>query len=994
MSTPRLISPLLDNFIMGEPIFDQGGIRILPAMEQTKNEKYIVKIISIPASQSQVDALLITGAYKDSDAVNGYFAELADAVVREAGVLSTLSNAGGFDGYENMQVVPMDDGNGYDVYLLATYRPTWDRVSQQKTVTQLDGYNMALDLCAALSVARRNGYLYVNLKPESVSVSASGSYRICDLGLIGLEYLQYSSMPTGCFSVYTAPEITDAYSSLNATIDVYALGMMLYELFNGGLPFDGAQPANTEYPAPAYAEEEFGQILLKAIHPNPAERWQDPTEMGQAIVSVMQRKGVSDAPIIPVPELDEAAAISADEPQIEEEPKVEVTQPDEVQTEEYVSAEETEVSTEEIITEVTENADEALSEETEDVPAVDAVNAQEESIQETDAIVADADVDKDDAEPETPEEVAAPAEDTNEPEVSNEDDAPAEDTDDILYEADKLIAALQIDTDDNQSDENYEQLAIEEVADNEEEMTEESPSVDLENDEQMPPAKKSGKRKIVVICSVVLAALLLIGGLFFYRHIYLQEIDDLSVSGAADSITIKVSSGTESSKLSVICTDANGNKIEAPLVNYQATISGLAADTEYTVSLRIDGFHKLFGETEYTYISPKKTVISDFTVLNGAEEGSAEVSYQLSGPTDGIWSVTFIGDDEEPHVITAAEGKATVVGLTVGKEYTVSLSSSASLYLDEEAKLTFTPGPVIKPVDPYIQSCIDGKLTVVWSAGENTDNLSWIVRCYNEEGFSDEATVNETAATFNVPDDKKAYTVEISAVGQSIKEVLTVTENAVTLTGFTVDTSKPGAITLNWTSSGNIPEGGYKITYTVDDIPAEATLNTTSNSLTLKSAVPNAVHVFTFASVSGQSVLSAPVSATATGMSYYSNFGVHTNMLRFNLCPRPNKTNWAYSDVKSSSYTTVFAVDQKASLVCRILTMYYTSSVPVVTQYVFRDANNKVVHFCSVEKPWGSNWYNGFGTFDIPSLPDNPGTYTMDMYFDGGLVYNTGITIK
>ena len=61
MSTPRLISPLLDNFLMGEPIYDKCGVRLCPAMEEGKDDKYIVKIISIPANQSQVDALLITG---------------------------------------------------------------------------------------------------------------------------------------------------------------------------------------------------------------------------------------------------------------------------------------------------------------------------------------------------------------------------------------------------------------------------------------------------------------------------------------------------------------------------------------------------------------------------------------------------------------------------------------------------------------------------------------------------------------------------------------------------------------------------------------------------------------------------------------------------------------------------------------------------------------------------------------------------------------------
>ena len=67
MSAPKLISPLLDNFVMGEPFYDENGIRILPAMEEGKEERYIVKIVSIPANQNQVDALLITGAYKDAE---------------------------------------------------------------------------------------------------------------------------------------------------------------------------------------------------------------------------------------------------------------------------------------------------------------------------------------------------------------------------------------------------------------------------------------------------------------------------------------------------------------------------------------------------------------------------------------------------------------------------------------------------------------------------------------------------------------------------------------------------------------------------------------------------------------------------------------------------------------------------------------------------------------------------------------------------------------
>ena len=1007
MSAPRLISPLLDNFIMGEPIFEQGGVRILPAMEQGSEAKYIVKIISIPATQSQVDALLITGAYQSADAVNGYFAELADSVIQEAGVLTQLSNAGGFDGYINTQVVPMDDGNGYDVYLLAPYRPTWDRVSQQKAVTHLDGYNLALDVCAALSIARRNGYLYTNLKPESISVSASGSYHICDLGLSSLNYLQYSSLPSAYFSAYTAPEVADAYSSLNNTMDVYALGMMLYEIFNGGLPFTDRHAEATEYPAPAYAEEEFAQIILKAIAPDPAARWQDPTQMGQAIVNVMQRNGVSDAPIIPVVQLqieEEEPDNSTEAAEIEEAADV----PEETAvTEDTVEAVDTEEITDDsIITPVAEVSEE-IAEESVDNATKDeeTIHVDAEDVNETASVCENAEC------PEQAEEAASAASEVTEEapieECKNDDEEPAveeipaasdnadDELDGILEEANQLIADMQDDAEVAYDNETYEQLVIHETADKPADEVE-LPEADIpeHNEEEAPAPKRSGKRIAVIICSVVLLALLIVGGLFFYRHIYLQQIDILSVSGKADAISVAVVTDVPSDKLHVVCTDENGNTFEAELVNYKATITGLAAETNYTVALKIDGFHKLIGQTEYSYTTPEKTIISDLVVLNGTETGTAVTNFKLEGPNEGNWTVTFTSADEAPHSATAIDGTAIVTGLTIGKTYNVTISSSADLYLDEYVELTFNPGPVIKPISPYVDSCMDGKLTVKWSVADSDSGQSWIVRCYNEDGFEETITTTESTAIFNVPDAKKAYNIEISAKGQAAKEQLAVTENSITLSDFTVDTSLPGRITLNWTASGDIPAEGYVVTYTVDGVQVAEAVKTNSNSLTILSAVPNAEHVFTFAGANGESVLCEPVAVTATGENPFNAFGIKASNMRFNLCLRPSKANWTYKDVSASSYTTTFSIGQKAGIAARILSKYYTSPEKVATVFVFKNADNAIVHICSTEEIWGNMWVNGYGTFDIPTLPNTPGSYTMEMYIDGGLAYHSSITIK
>jgi len=107
LSELKLVSPLLDGFVMGDAISDHDGVRCCPAMRENSDEKYIVKVISVPASQRQLDALLLTGAYKDAAAAAEYFKTLADDTVKEARLLQQLAKLEGFLSYEGWQIVPM-----------------------------------------------------------------------------------------------------------------------------------------------------------------------------------------------------------------------------------------------------------------------------------------------------------------------------------------------------------------------------------------------------------------------------------------------------------------------------------------------------------------------------------------------------------------------------------------------------------------------------------------------------------------------------------------------------------------------------------------------------------------------------------------------------------------------------------------------------------------------------------------------------------------------
>ena len=346
MPETRLISPMLDGFALGDAISSHSGVECFPAMRSDSDEHYILKTISVPASQVQLDALLLTGAFSDNDAALSYFRELADGIVREVEILSRLAARRGFQPYNSIQTVPMDDGVGYRVYLLNHYYATLERHLKRAPLTHLSAVNLGIDVCAALAVCREAGYLYVDLKPANIFLTGRQEYRIGDIGFVDLSSLKYASLPDRCRSVYTTPEVSDAYATLNTTMDTYALGLTLYQIYNNGaLPFDSEAArqeflaklaAGEPFPAPANADYEMAQIIEKACALAPADRWESPVEMGQALISYMQRNGANDTPILP-PVVPEPEPL----PEPEEDPGDGDTALDEIPAEDEDAADET-----------------------------------------------------------------------------------------------------------------------------------------------------------------------------------------------------------------------------------------------------------------------------------------------------------------------------------------------------------------------------------------------------------------------------------------------------------------------------------------------------------------------------------------------------------------------------------------------------------------------------------------------------------------------------
>ena len=208
MSELKLVSPLLDQMSVEEEIAGHNGCTCYALRHVQSGERFVVKRISVPASDLQVRALILSGAYPDDAAVHAYYGSVAEDIKNELDTGMRLAENGYFAGASSYQIEPKESGIGYDVYILYPRMVSLRAFLDHSAMTGLRAVNLGIDLCDALTACRDAGYLFENLKPENVFLTQSGRFLLGDLGLAPLEDLQYASVPENYLGPYSAPELS------------------------------------------------------------------------------------------------------------------------------------------------------------------------------------------------------------------------------------------------------------------------------------------------------------------------------------------------------------------------------------------------------------------------------------------------------------------------------------------------------------------------------------------------------------------------------------------------------------------------------------------------------------------------------------------------------------------------------------------------------------------------------------------------------------------
>jgi serine/threonine-protein kinase len=185
------------------------------------------------------------------------------------------------------------DGSHYYIVMeLIEGRTLRDVLRAEGAILPRRAAEIGSEVAAALSVAARGGLAHRDVKPGNILLTDTGSVKVTDFGIARAwddsEELTRTGAVIGT-ATYFSPEQAQGQPA-DGRSDLYALGVVLFEMLTGHPPFSGETPVSVAYQHVSEAAgmpsasnpdvpPELDAIVMRALQKNPANRYQTAEEM-------------------------------------------------------------------------------------------------------------------------------------------------------------------------------------------------------------------------------------------------------------------------------------------------------------------------------------------------------------------------------------------------------------------------------------------------------------------------------------------------------------------------------------------------------------------------------------------------------------------------------------------------------------------------------------------------------------------------------------------
>src|SRR5262245_21486893 len=168
---------------------------------------------------------------------------------------------------------------------------------------------IAAEIAAALAFAHRSGVVHRDVKPGNVLITRAGNVKVTDFGIARAgtsDGLTQTGSVMGT-ATYFSPEQAQGLA-VDGRSDVYALGVVLYEMVTGVAPFTGDSPVSVAYkhvredavpPSQRNADipPDLETIIMTALAKDPAQRYQTADDLRADLLRFRRGRPLAAAPV-------------------------------------------------------------------------------------------------------------------------------------------------------------------------------------------------------------------------------------------------------------------------------------------------------------------------------------------------------------------------------------------------------------------------------------------------------------------------------------------------------------------------------------------------------------------------------------------------------------------------------------------------------------------------------------------------------------------------
>ncbi|AET70130.1 protein kinase family protein with PASTA domain [Desulfosporosinus orientis DSM 765] len=176
--------------------------------------------------------------------------------------------------------------------------------------------NLARQITGAIQNAHENHIIHRDIKPHNILVTAEGNVKVTDFGIaraVSSATVTHTGDIVGSVH-YLSPEQAKGIQS-NERSDIYSLGIVLYELLTGKVPYDGETPIAIalkhlqQDPEPPSRlnpriSKDFEAVIMRAISKSPEQRYSSAKELLEDLNNIQTGRPISWSGIFPADDLE------------------------------------------------------------------------------------------------------------------------------------------------------------------------------------------------------------------------------------------------------------------------------------------------------------------------------------------------------------------------------------------------------------------------------------------------------------------------------------------------------------------------------------------------------------------------------------------------------------------------------------------------------------------------------------------------------------------